>query len=918
MAQFEPFEKTSEKQPVRVLTDCIVDKAARQFVESLSRAKNKLYTKRIVYVPETVDARMSRAEISIERLNLKISKTINKIHRKIDVKMNEDILKELQTTRDLEIDELMDKKINNDIISRNNKSNPGNSFRYEKWAKAKLNKSSYSYQYGTEKTEEEEKMELDAYDKTFRRDYEKTPNLDEYVDIIPEKNFTKTTTPAEVQTLLEKLKKVDKDFIRFSKPISKPLSLLINLILHEKYYPKIFRTSKCTLLPDRAIFSLSPIPKVIEQVIKIGMDEMKPADDGTGQMAFTAKRGTELCLAMLIFFMQKTKEPVVQTLQDSRKAFNFASRKDIIDEAQTKFGLGKLFRSWLTDRTYTYKDEIRGQQHNSGVPAGTLLGVEGFLLFIATCKSLTSLNAALLWACLFADDQSPSATLTQVKNGNFQKALDDAYQWSKDKNVEFHMSGKKGPKYIAYLKGNQKFPQEFDKLLLGETKFERIYETKLLGIVIRVRKDDDKNLSQKMKKNGFEISWRNQQLNRIAIRISQLAINSHPDNVADQIQSYLCGTIRYGSCLKWIFSTEKEKNQANFIYGKALSSLIGITPAEALDLGCTSAASITQNNSKMEKLLEYTNFQSIYEISCQNAFSTIKQIQNFVPEYFVFGSKRYRKNNVLARNVTNVAKNTIFADLLDMAKKYEKAEKKKFAESKFRKMVEKFTSKMSKNYKIMDLKNMITISSMDLFNSLEGIEAIENFKASVHLHATEDEEGFTVFKTHKRKHAERETTTLEPIKVHINRFAVLEPKDEKPKKDIHILEINKTEPKAPKCKKMKREMKPCSQKKRKRAKNRKENGTEMEAKKNKQSKTDEYAPVFIHKTYDPKIWEYFKLVCTKCKEEAMEKDHLKKHCKFFHGKNNQNKFLKKKRMNGKLRKSKEQMMFELGREYDRG
>ena len=111
--------------------------------------------------------------------------------------------------------------------------------------------------------------------------------------------------------------------------------------------------------------------------------------------------------------------------------------------AQKKFGLGKLFRTWMNNRTYTYKGQLRGQNHNSGVPAGTLLGVEGFTLFISTCKSLTALNAALLWACLFADDQSPSATLTNVRNGSFQKALNDAFKWATDQNVEFHLSGKK-------------------------------------------------------------------------------------------------------------------------------------------------------------------------------------------------------------------------------------------------------------------------------------------------------------------------------------------------------------------------------------------------------------------------------------------------------------------------------------------
>ena len=39
----------------------------------------------------------------------------------------------------------------------------------------------------------------------------------------------------------------------------------------------------------------------------------------------------------------------------------------------------------------------RGLSHNTGVPAGTLIGVECFMAFIATCTSLTGKNKELLW-----------------------------------------------------------------------------------------------------------------------------------------------------------------------------------------------------------------------------------------------------------------------------------------------------------------------------------------------------------------------------------------------------------------------------------------------------------------------------------------------------------------------------------------
>ena len=93
-------------------------------------------------------------------------------------------------------------------------------------------------------------------------------------------------------------------------------------------------------------------------------------------------------------------EPTIQTLQDLVKAFNSTKHETIIEEAEVKFAAGKLISSWLTDRSYTFKhgpvNQTRGQNANQGVPAGTLMGVECFLLFIATVTSPTNKNAILL------------------------------------------------------------------------------------------------------------------------------------------------------------------------------------------------------------------------------------------------------------------------------------------------------------------------------------------------------------------------------------------------------------------------------------------------------------------------------------------------------------------------------------------
>ena len=53
------------------------------------------------------------------------------------------------------------------------------------------------------------------------------------------------------------------------------------------------------MLKDRAIFALGPMPKIIETILKLGIDEAKKKDN-TDQMAYTKDRGTVLCNAITL------------------------------------------------------------------------------------------------------------------------------------------------------------------------------------------------------------------------------------------------------------------------------------------------------------------------------------------------------------------------------------------------------------------------------------------------------------------------------------------------------------------------------------------------------------------------------------------------------------------------------------------
>ena len=77
----------------------------------------------------------------------------------------------------------------------------------------------------------------------------------------------------------------------------------------------------------------------------------------------------------------------------------------------------------------------------------------------------------------------------------------------------------------------------------------------------------------------------------------------------------------------------------------------------------------------------------------------------------------------------------------------------------------------------------------------------------------------------------------------------------------------------------------------------------------------------LQKTYDPKIWKFFKLVCNLCKGSALEKNHLKRNCPVLHARiRNETGIREKteKRRCRHRRKSKEELMAEVGEVYDRG
>ena len=280
------------------------------------------------------------------------------------------------------------------------------------------------------------------------------------------------TSSKKLAEMIKNMDKIKPYIKKGADIIADAISTLAAMMQKADHFPEICNRSKCTFIgcapKDRAIFSLESIPKIIETVVKQAFDEVKK-EDGTMQIAYTANRGTVSCNLITLEHVELCEEPSLQNQQDLKKAFYRCDRETVVNEAQRKYGAGKLIKSWFKNRTYThvsnFETQIREQEHNCGVHAGTLIGVECFMLFIATATKLTGKNIKLLWAALYADDTSPLVRASDMVE--FQAALDWAMRWAKQNGCEFHLHGEKGPTFTAYPKKGHEYPQEFDSLHLG-------------------------------------------------------------------------------------------------------------------------------------------------------------------------------------------------------------------------------------------------------------------------------------------------------------------------------------------------------------------------------------------------------------------------------------------------------------------
>jgi len=242
----------------------------------------------------------------------------------------------------------------------------------------------------------------------------------------------------------------------------------------------------------------------------------------------------------------------------------------------------------------------------------------------------------------------------------------------------------------------------------------------------------------------------------------------------------------------------------------SLSYYVGLDACLVFGSSCCANTSIDLDNENMRRILEYTGFPSISSMAEQDAYTVVTQWQRMYPEYFLSWSKRRKfirkqngrlleravhqkyerklkkrsldSNSELSLEVDKIRfkRPSLLFDLFELAKKWE--EKSKHSKSKEIPDMEKRCNQARKNlgndFTYAKWWSVISMYSMRDFKCLEAFDLLHNNKVPLQLTTHYDNNEWK-YVTHKRKrkvgHADNDSWELEPIRIKVGKFAVLEP-----------------------------------------------------------------------------------------------------------------------------------------------
>ena len=654
----------------------IVEKMTNDFERIISELRRKAWKLVPVCIPQDVpDDNRDRLVVKIAQEKTKLQKIAFKIRDSLDPLP---LRKEYVDTMNIFMKYSREKALK-DIekdYEKQKTSEVTTSYYFYKTIKLLTGKESFCSNPDGPPTEDQIKKRLDENDATFISDTVQD-KLD-FLDETPTEQY-ELADDDTLKNIIKGTKKIEDLFGKHTDALSAPIIHLANAIQDAQHYPRAYRISKLTLLLKRAIFSLGAMPKIIERLFynafqqNIKSDYIKKGDPL--QMAYEVGRGVVSCNAITLVEVEKSLKngkPAIQVYMDLKKAFNRVNRYTAIKQIHKICGAGKLVASWFKDRVYKYRDEIRGSEFNCGVPAGTLLGVALFKVFIVTDRAMTAFNKTLLWASGYSDDRSPLCDITNIRNGNLQKALDESAEWAKDQGCEYHLKGDKRPLMLCFEnKDSEKLTDKDKSVKLCGEPIEIASEVTILGLnIVTGKKGSTPEECKLIKLFGYVLRPDINTIKTLAYRIRSVAFDTIPKMRQLMVASQLGGKLRFASSLMYLRATEAALKKLRFYHGLAAASVCGLSAYEVLGASCCKYQSVTCSNEQYIKLLDLCNLPTLRDMSIIDARATIRQLVNLKPEWFkrLDGLSTMEMKDGLPTYCNPKLHDNLISELLDLAK----------------------------------------------------------------------------------------------------------------------------------------------------------------------------------------------------------------------------------------------------------
>ena len=459
---------------------------------------------------------------------------------------------------------------------------------------------------------------------------------------------------------------------------------MLKLIELSNHFPRVFRTSKATFIPGRTTFSLESLPKIIESVLAIELEQCtqehyKLHGDPMG-CAYTKNRGAESCNAIsytcIDMSIRDDQKAACQVFCDLKKAFNSAHRETVVAESEIVAGAGNLMASRWDGRTYTMDGEVRGERANKGTDAGTPIAIWEFSGFMNTDKHFSGFNRKLLWSAMFSDDRSPVFSGNQVCDGSLNDALLGTWEWSKRMRCEYHLSGDKEPALLVY-RNKQILAKKRKRGTVGElipvhpllragnegtagVKLGEIYIKvcrSIRNLGLNIATSPDNGLYKKPLINKAYVQQANSMIERFgymfepeiaALRLLAYRIQDSRGgqqscfNIRLAVLSYFCGKLRFSCSLYWSRATKKQLETVRFYYAMAAAAIVGLTAYDVVGAKCCAMLSVSRTNLSMKKLLFLTELPTMLEMAVASAKVIVAQVDGMKPEWFHHANRRYR------------------------------------------------------------------------------------------------------------------------------------------------------------------------------------------------------------------------------------------------------------------------------------